>query len=197
MHRGEPVAVPSLLSVVLGLALAATSARAATPASDFGVRPLTFTTAALNAKAPEGTPRCTSPDCVRRLLDAGAFVRITGEFGSFTGKVARWEPDSLAGFTSGPDSTGPAPAAALSWTQVQRVDQRFDRAGTSAVWGAVIGAAVGVGLPLAIYALQDNTSDMAAVGVVGVGISGALVGAFIGGVIGAGSYHWQPIYVRP
>ena len=122
-------------------------------------------------------------------------MRLTGEFGSFTGKVARWQADSLSGFTSFPDSSSPKPAGALHWSQVQRVDERVGHAGRDAVWGALLGGALGLAIPWIVYANGDPHAEIVP-GVGGV-VVGAFVGAFVGGVIGSGSFHWEYVYQRP
>ena len=186
-----------MLSAVLGFALATSSARASTPANEFRARPFTFTTATITGKAPEGAPRCTTSDCARRALDAGAVVRLTGEFGSFSGKVASWGADSLSGFRSFPDTTLPSPTSGLGWSQIQRVDQRVGHGGRYAAWGALIGGVLGVAIPLVVYSLQDDTSDVGAFPVVGLAFTGSVLGAFTGASIGTGRHEWKYIYEQP
>src|SRR5438045_1579745 len=70
------------------------------------------------------SPACRSLECVRRRIGGSTTVRLEGEFGRFTGRVTRWDVDSLAAFEVDPDWGGSAPVAPIGWSQISRVDQR-------------------------------------------------------------------------
>jgi hypothetical protein len=190
----------------MGFAVSVLLMAATASASEVGSAP-NFCAPALTTSsltAPKiGEARCDQPDCARRHLDARASVRLTGEFGMFTGRVARWSADSLTGFSADPDWGGVPPPAPLGWVQVQRVDQRVSNTATGAVIGALTLGALG-----ALVAVTGETSTAAFTVFSGKqpdygqaalkgGAIGALIGAALGAAMGSTSNRWVPIYQRP
>jgi hypothetical protein len=176
---------------VLGVTLVAGPALAEVPGGVRAFRAPSFTTSTLSPREAEA-PLCVQPDCARRKLDARTTVRLQGEFGSFTGRVTSWGPDSLAGFTTEPDGNRDAPAGPVAWSEVMRVERQRD----SALGGAVVGALIG---GLSFTAIGAWAANQAEVGVAlpGAAFAGTVLGAFVGAVIGSASKHWEPVYVRP
>ena len=149
-------------------------------------------------------PPCRTPECVRRHANAASIVRLAGEFGSFTGRVARWDGDSLAGFSADPDWGGTSPAAAVGWSQVERLDKRVSNARRGAVVGALglgsltaLFAAVVSSLALIELAPFDaHDRRVGGAALVGAAIGGT-VGAGLGAAIGSTSNRWEAVYRRP
>jgi hypothetical protein len=131
-------------------------------------------------------------------------VRLTGEFGSFTVRVARWSADSLSGFASDPDWGGTAPLAPLSWVQVLQVEKRVSNAGRGAVIGGLALGALSAVIAVTIEAethdsrfpLLGDEPNYTRAGLIG-GAIGAVVGAGLGAAVGSTSNRWVPIYLRP
>ena len=155
------------------------------------------------ASADSESAACRTLECVRRHVDALTTVRLQGEFGRFTGRVTRWDADSLAAFEVDPDWGGAAPVAPIGWSQISRVDQRVSNSGRGAVIGAItlgaIGALFAATVTAASVSVSWGGSDAnQAVGQAALG--GALIGGALGAGIGAGfgssSHHWKLIYLR-
>jgi hypothetical protein len=163
-----------------------------------------FATSTLTPSTRRDKAPCDQPECVGRKLDALSTVRLTGEFGSFTGRVARWSADSLSGFVSDPDWGGVAPPAPLGWVQVQQVDKRVSNGGRGAVIGglalgalsALVAVTIEAGTHDSTFPLLGDEPDYTRAGLIG-GAIGAVVGAGLGAAIGSTSNRWVPIYQRP
>jgi hypothetical protein len=140
---------------------------------------------------------CQSPECVRRHVDARTTVRLAGEFGRFTGHVARWDADSLAGFEADPDWGGNAPVVPITWSQISGVDKRVSNSGRGAVLGAITLGVITAPLAAAITAAgnPDAQGEINKAALKGALIGGAL-GAGVGAAIGASSNRWILIYRR-
>jgi len=185
-----------------GLLLAASGATA----SEIGVAPdfraPTFTTSTLTAPSGDQA-RCNQPDCVQQHLDPRATVRLLGEFGRFTGLVAHWSADSLAGFTPDPDWSGTPPLEPLGWAQIYRVDQRVSNTANGAVIGALTGCALGALVAVmgetttAAYSFFSSEGPDYGPAALKGGAIGALIGAGLGAAMGSASSRWVPIYERP
>jgi hypothetical protein len=162
-------------------------------------------TASLLPRDESQSPRCRSLECVRRHFDASTTVRLAGEFGRFTGRVTRWDADSLAGFEVDPDWGGNAPVAPIGWSQISNVDKRVSNSGRGAVIGAIalgglaalFAAAVVAAskAPLFPLASPDANHEINQAALKGALIGGVL-GAGIGAGIGASSNRWVLIYRR-
>ena len=195
---------PLLTGFALGLLVVAGGASAGELGHSPSFRAPTFTTSALTPPSSRDKAPCDQPECVGRKVDALSTVRLTGEFGSFTGRVARWSADSLSGFMSDPDWGGTAPPAPLGWLQVQQVDTRVSNAGHGAVIGALalgtLTALFAIAIeyaatePLTLFSTDEKNYTRA--GLIGGGI-GAAVGAGLGAAIGSTSNRWVPVYQRP
>jgi hypothetical protein len=147
---------------------------------------------------------CQSLECVRRHVDAWTTVRLAGEFGRFTGHVARWDADSLAGFEVDPDWGGSAPVAPIGWSQISGVDKRVNNSGRGAIIGAIslgavtalFAATVASAAHTSVFGLNpDAQHEVDKAALTGALIGGAL-GAGVGAAIGAGSIRWVVIYRR-
>ena len=200
-HPVAPVrASLAVLWCALSLAASAGPAGAASPSFERNMQAPSFTTSSLVLRDGEEPPLCDSPDCARRKLDARATVRLSGEFGSFTGRVAHWAPDSLSGFDTDPEWGGQAPAGGLHWAQVQRVDKRVGNTSGGAVTGGILGGLLGAlvgGLASApVEVVSLGTADTTPQ-IVGSIVVGALIGAGIGAAAGSSSTSWKPVYRRP
>ena len=164
----------------------------------------TIATASIVASDSEQTPACASLECVRRHVNASATLRLEGEFGRFTGRVTRWDVDSLSAFVVDPDWGGSAPVAPLGWSQISRVDKRVDNSGRGAILGAVtlglIGALVGISAAVSHEPLLFLNSDAANHEINQAALGGALiggaVGAGVGAAIGSSSHRWILLYRR-
>ena len=129
----------------------------------------------------------------RHRANAASTVRLVGEFGSFTGRIARWDRDSLEGFSADPDWGGTSPAAAVGWSQVERLDKRVSNARR----GAVVGALALGSLTALFAAIASSLAhiELAPFDTHDPKVGGAaLVGAAIGGTVGAGLGGWDGRY---
>lgn len=145
-------------------------------------------------------PACRSLECVRQHMNASATVRLEGEFGRFTGRVTRWDADSLAAFEVDPDWGGSAPVGPIGWSQISRVDKRVNNSGRGAVLGAItLGVVTALLAATAVTAsnpwlfapnAQHEINQAALTG----GLIGGLVGAGIGAGIGSTSHRWELVY---
>lgn len=149
-------------------------------------------------------PYCKSLECVRRHVGASSTVRMAGEFGRFTGRLTRWDADSLAGFEVDPDWGGSAPIAPIAWSQISNLDKRVSNSGRGAVIGAIVLGgltAVFAGLTasvatLSIFGLSPDANKEINRAALTGGLIGGALGAGIGAGIGAGSHRWILIYRR-
>jgi hypothetical protein len=195
---------PGLLCAVLLLPLstasmAATDAQRLTP---------TLASASIVPALPShesGRSPCRTLECAFRHVDALTTVRLAGEFGRFTGRVTRWEADTLLAFAVDPEWAGTAPATPIAWSQVSSVDRRVNNAAR----GAVIGA-LSLGVVTALFAVtassaanssmvellgsdaRHKTSKAALTG----GLVGGAVGAAVGAWVGSASNRWIVVYRR-
>ena len=194
----------SILSATIGLALAAGVTRAETPGRPFAAP--TFTMSSI-VSWDRSDPRalCDRPECVQRKLGASSMVRLSGEFGRFTGKVAHWSTESLAGFDADPDWGGTPPVSPVQWSQVERVEKRATRAGLGAVLGAVAGGTLAYFLTkekpketppwMSVFDVAPSYNDpQTSVGAVFVG---TVIGGSVGAMTGSAFSHWVPVYRRP
>jgi len=194
---------PLLTTLALGLLLVAGRASASELGDLPSFRAPTFTTSALTPSSNRNKAPCDQPECVQGKLDVLATVRLTGEFGRFTGRVSRWSADSLSGFMSDPNWGGTAPQAPLNWLQIHQVDKRVSNSGRGSVIGALALGTLGVVVAVAIEAATHNHTsallgeapDYTRAGLIGGGI-GVVVGAGLGATIGSTSNHWAPVYLR-
>lgn len=190
-----------LVCATLVLAFAAGAARADLPARPFAAP--SFVTSSVTSYERRPKPaECTSPECAQRKLTAEATVRVRGGFGKFTGSVASWGPDSLAGFRPDFDWDEPAPAVPVGWSQVERVERRVSNAGRGAVLGGAIGsmlgalvAAVGASAaPTTVFGSSNRDYTAESIACVA---AGGLLGATAGVAIGSTSSRWVLVYQRP
>ena len=189
---------PSLLSL---LVLQVTSSIAKADVS--GLVP-SIATASVVTSGESQSPTCRSLECARQHVNTSTTVRLEGEFGRFTGRVTRWEADSLTAFQVDPDWGGNAPVAPIGWSQISRVDKRVNNSGRGAVIGAITLGAI-TALLAATAAAANNASWFGLNPDANREINqAALKGALIGGVLGAGigagigssSNRWILVYVR-
>jgi hypothetical protein len=130
-------------------------------------------------------------------------VRLSGEFGSFTGRVAHWGPDSLAGFSADPVRGGTAPVATVAWPDVERVDRQVDNTWRGAILGGLIGGllvtpfAISATAPTKRLTSYDSNEQADAGPIVAAATVGALAAAFLGAAIGSAANRWKPVYTRP
>ena len=201
--RRESARRALLLSLsALSLSLVAAGATASELGLTPNFRAPTFTTSSLTAPSGEKA-RCDQPDCVQGRLDARVTVRVQGEFGRFTGRVAQWSADSLAGFRPDPDWGGTPPLAPVSWSQIYRVDQRVSNTVNGAVIGAITCGALGALIAVigesstaSFWFFTGEQPDYGPAALKG-GAIGALIGAGLGAAMGSTSSRWVPIYERP
>ena len=186
----------------MGLLLLAGGAHAGELGQATSFRAPSFVTSTLTAP-PGEKARCDQPDCVQRHLDGRATVRLAGEFGRFTGRVAHWSADSLSGFRPDPDWGGAAPPTPLGWDQIFQVDQRVSNTANGAVIGALtlgalgaLIAATGEAYSASFMWFSGEQPDYGQAALTG-GAIGALVGAALGAAIGSTSSHWVLVYERP
>ena len=196
-----PVQRSAVLGALLGFALMADASRAATPERAFAAP--SFTTTSIVSYDRKKVP-CDSPECAQKRLTSESTVRLTGEFGRFTGKLDRWAPDSLAGFDTDPDWAGAAPARAVHWSEVSRVDVRANNVGRGATVGAASGALLGLVIAASAQSVSSpfTTANGSSDGSVtltylGAATGGALIGAGLGALIGSVSHRWVSLYERP
>lgn len=193
-----------LLAAMLATAFGATrvSAQFPAPASDFAAPSLVTSTLTSSDKDP--APPCNSPDCVRRMMSEKNVVRLSGAFGSFTGRVAQWGPDSLAGFTTDLQEGGTVPSVPIAWSDVQGVDHRANEAGSYAVLGGLVLGTVAAFIaysmavanyPPVLYLVAEEPNHVTET-VTGAAIGG-VIGAGLGAMIGSGVPHWKRVYRRP
>lgn len=192
----DGVASLALPLAMVGLTLSAGLAHAAMPGSEFRFRTPTLTTAALNAPEKEKPARCKDPECARRELDEHAVVRISGEFGSFTGRVTSWGRDSLSGFQPVPDTARVPATSAVQWSQVARVDQRIGHSGSEAALGATFGVALGAVLGF-LWAADQGNDTSPILGMIGGALICGSIGGGLGAISGARAQSWKRIYQRP
>ena len=186
---------PSLLSL---LVLQVTPSIA--KADAHGLVP-SMATASIVSSGESQSPACHSLECVRRHVNASATVRLEGEFGRFTGRVTRWDADSLAAFEVDPDWGGSAPVGPIGWSQISRVDKRVNNSGRGAVLGAItLGAITALIAASAVVASNpwlglnpDAEHEVHQAALTG-GLIGGLLGAGIGAGIGSTSHRWELIY---
>ena len=161
-------------------------------------------TASVVAHDDSQSPRCRSLECVRGHFNASSTVRLAGEFGRFTGRVTRWDADSLAGFEVDPDWGGSAPVAPIGWSQISNVDKRVSNSGRGAVIGALAlgaitalfaAAAASLNSAVLFSASSDANREVSQAALTGALIGGA-VGAGIGAGVGATSNRWVLVYRR-
>jgi len=129
---------------------------------------------------------------VRARIEPGELLRVTGNFGRFSGRVASIDEQGLYGLQQDLrfDSTLPLPSEPLAWAEISRIERRGTSAGRFALYGGVgLGLVIGLGAMAAIddnaggspYGYPPSTSGErflagAAVG----GVLGAVVGAIVG-----------------
>ena len=201
--RRESARRALLLSLsALSLSLVAASATASEPALSPNFRAPTFTTSSLTAPSGDKA-RCDQPDCVQGRLDARVTVRVVGEFGRFTGRVAHWSADSLAGFTPDPDWGGTPPLAPVGWSQIYSVDRRVSNTANATIIGAITCGALGALIAVigesstaTLWIFSGDQPDYGPAALKG-GAIGALIGAGLGAAMGSTSSRWVPIYERP
>ena len=205
MRAVNPRATRHVRVASLALLLAAPFAGAAEPGDVPTMLTPVLASASIVSTGSEATPACRSVACACRHIRASSMLRLAGEFGQFKGRVALCDTDSLRGFNVDHDWGGVAPAGALGWSQVMRVEKRSSNAGRGAVIGAVVLGSITALLtalastPAAIFenlgggSKGQRTIDRAAVG---GALVGGLLGAGVGAGVGAGSYHWDLVYVR-
>jgi hypothetical protein len=166
--------------------------------------PRVITSSSIVASDHSELPSCQSLECVRRHVGASSTVRMAGAFGRFTGRVTRWDADSLAGLEVDPDWGGSAPIAPIAWSQISNLDKRVSNSGRGAVIGAIalggltalFAAATASAANISIFGLDpDADSEINRAALTG-GLIGGALGAGIGAGIGAGSHRWILIYRR-
>lgn len=166
--------------------------------------PRVITSASIMASDDLELPSCQSLECVRRHVGASSTVRMAGEFGRFTGRLTRWDADSLAGFEVDPDWGGSAPIAPIAWSQISNLDKRVSNSGRGAVIGAIVlggltavfaGATASVA-NISIFGLSPDAEKEINRAALTGGLIGGALGAGIGAGIGAGSHRWILIYRR-
>ena len=196
---------PAVLSAVcaaLGIALTMDSVRAEASARPFAA-PSLVTSSISSYVGTHNPPICSSPECVQRKLTAQATVRLRGEFGRFTGMVACWGPDSIAGFSPDPDWADDVPAVPVGWSQVERVDRRVSNAGRGAMFGGFVGVLMGaliaaVGSSVASSSVLGGSSgESYTTETVAIVAASGLLGAITGAAIGSTSSRWVLVYQRP
>lgn len=164
------IVIPVLMLLVVGAALAASSA--ASPAPD---------TATVSRLA---------------LMSGKDVLRVRGSFGEFAGRVTTIDEHGLDGFRVEPrhDPTGKPPAAALTWEQVTTID----RLGTQSRHYAGVGAIVAGGLLGTLAAIfangNDDSASQVAAGFMLGASAGIVVGAGAGALIGMNVHAWHPEY---
>jgi len=203
--KAARVALQSLAPNLLCLALFVLQVTPSIARADGrGLSP-SITTASVVSSGESQSPACRSPECVRRHVNATATVRLEGQFGRFTGRVTRWDVDSLAAFEVDPDWGGSAPVAPIGWSQISRVDKRVNNSGRGAVIGAITLGAITALLaatavaartaPLFPLASPDANHEINQAALSGALIGGVL-GAGVGAAIGASSNRWVVLYRR-
>ena len=190
-----------MVGAMLGFALLASETRAATPERAFAAP--SFTTTSVVSYDRKKAP-CDSPECAQKRLTSESTVRLSGEFGRFTGRLDRWAPDSLAGFDADPDWAGDAPSRAVHWSEVRRVEVRASNVDRGLIVGAASGALLGAVIAASAQSVSspftggNGSSDGSeAVTYLGAAIVGGVVGAGLGALIGSVSHRWNPVYERP
>jgi len=161
-------------------------------------------TASVVAHDDSQSPRCRSLECVRGHFNASSTVRLAGEFGRFTGRVTRWDADSLAGFEVDPDWGGSAPAAPIGWSQISGVDKRVSNSGRGAIIGAIslgaltalFAATVASAANTSVFGFNPDADKEIGQAAPTGGLIGCALGAGIGAGIGASSNRWILIYRR-
>ena len=191
----------AVLGAMFAFALMAGASNAS--ASERAFAAPSFTTTSIVSYDRRKVP-CDSPECAQKRLTSESTVRLSGEFGRFTGKLERWAPDSLAGFDTDPDWAGAAPARAVHWSEVSRVDVRSNNLSRGAIVGAASGALLGLVIAASAQSVSspftssNGSSDgSAALTYLGAATGGALLGAGLGALIGSVSPRWVPVYERP
>src|SRR5260221_12557470 len=202
--RVARLAWPSLGPCVLSAAVFVLLTTASIAGADVhGLVPIIASASVVNPDDPQ-SPACQSLECVRQRFHASTTVRLEGEFGRFAGRVTRWDADSLAAFEVDPDWGGSAPVAPIGWSQISRVDQRWNDSGRGAVIGAITLGAITALFAATVTAAgnasffglnPDANREINQAALTGALIGGAL-GAGIGAGIGASSHRWNLIYLR-
>ena len=194
---------PLLTGFVLGVLVVAGGASAGELGHSPSFRAPTFTTSTLTAPSSHDTAPCDQPECVSRKLDALSTVRLAGEFGRFTGRVADWSADSLSGFTPDPDWGGTAPPTRLGWDQIFQVDRRVSNTANAAIIGGLtlgtLGALIAVtgeASSASFMWFSGEQPDYGPAALKGAAI-GAVIGAALGAAMGSTSSRWVPVYERP
>lgn len=203
--KAARVALQSLSPSLLCLALFVLQVTPSIARADVLELSPSITTASVVSSGDSQSPACKSLECVRRQVNASATLRLEGEFGRFTGRVTRWDADSLSAFEVDPDWGGSAPVAPIGWSQIARVDKRVNNSGRGAVIGAItLGAITALLAAAAVAASQAPLFPLASPEanheINQAALSGALIGgvlgAGIGAAIGASSNRWVILYRR-
>jgi hypothetical protein len=203
--KAARVALQSLSPSLLCLALFVLQVTPSIARADVLELSPSITTASVVSSGDSQSPACKSLECVRRQVNASATLRLEGEFGRFTGRVTRWDADSLSAFEADPDWGGSAPVAPIGWSQIARVDKRVNNSGRGAVIGAItLGAITALLAAAAVAASQAPLFPLASPEanheINQAALSGALIGgvlgAGIGAAIGASSNRWVILYRR-
>jgi hypothetical protein len=203
--KAARVALQSLAPSLLCLALFVLQVTPSIARADVLELSPSITTASVVSSGDSQSPACKSLECVRRQVNASATLRLEGEFGRFTGRVTRWDADSLSAFEADPDWGGSAPVAPIGWSQIARVDKRVNNSGRGAVIGAItLGAITALLAAAAVAASQAPLFPLASPEanheINQAALSGALIGgvlgAGIGAAIGASSNRWVILYRR-
>ena len=194
----------SILCATIGLALAAGASHAQPSGRPFAAPTFTMSSIVSWDRSDPRAP-CDRPECVQRRLGASSMVRLTGEFGSFTGKVAHWSTESLSGFDTDPNWGGTPPTSPVQWAQVERVEARATRAGLGAVLGAVAGGTLAYFLTkerqkdtppwLSVFDVAPSYSNPKSD--VGAVFVGTVIGGSVGAITGSAFSRWMPVYRRP
>lgn len=134
---------------------------------------------------------------VRTRVKPGQLMRVTGDFGQFSGRAAEITDQGLSGLLPDPAfvSTIPLPSEPISWATISRVERRGNRStGFAVVGGLALGVSLGFMSAGMTEWLGPSTTEQKTGAFAGGFLVGGLIGGGVGALIGAAVPRWQRVH---
>ena len=159
--------------------------------------------AALAASAdPSGPAPAPRDSAIAALVSAqvqpGDELRVRGGFGQVLARASLIGPDGLHVLLPPHGLTDPAPARALAWSEIDRIERGVGHRKDGRRIGLVVGGFLGLALTMSWISNADSgeSSPLAVVLGLAGGLGGAVIGRSVGGAVGAGLRSWKLVYER-
>lgn len=139
---------------------------------------------------------------VAPLIQPGSRLRVRTTFAVVDGAAGAVDPLGVRLRREPADIWSQPHTEALTWSQIERIDQHTPHAGNAAKIGATIGCLLGLAMIASAYAYATEYGDTG-VGAGGVlfgfvvgGVAGGCAGGLAGGIVGSFLPAWKTVYER-